>query len=277
MDISRLVQKYDRRGPRYTSYPTAVDFHESFTVADYEAALQRADAMSEEPWSIYFHIPFCHARCTFCACSVIVSPDPSRVSLPYVEHLERELELVAERIANRRRVAQLHWGGGTPTYLEPALIERLWHQIRRHFELLPDAEVAIEVDPRVTGLEHLEMLAKCGFNRISAGVQDFDDAVQQHIGRVQSVAATRELCDRASGSTSTCCTAFPGRRAAACPERWIWSRSCGRTALRSMAMPTCRAFGETSEPSILRCCPVPSSVSSSGHSREPGCRVRGTS
>lgn len=197
MDITTLVRKYDRRGPRYTSYPTAVDFHDGFTAADYEAALQRADAASDEPWSIYFHVPFCHARCTFCACSVIVSPDPSRVSVQYVEHLERELELVARRVENRRKVAQLHWGGGTPTYLEPALIRRLWQQIRRHFELVPEAEVAIEVDPRVTTLEHLETLATCGFNRISAGVQDFDETVQHHIGRVQSVAATQELCDRA--------------------------------------------------------------------------------
>jgi oxygen-independent coproporphyrinogen-3 oxidase len=197
MDITKLVRKYDRRGPRYTSYPTAVDFDESFAAADYEAALQRADAMSDEPWSIYFHIPFCHARCTFCACSVIVSPDPSRVSVPYVEHLEREMEMVAKRIENRRRVAQLHWGGGTPTYLDPPLIQRLSQQIHRHFELLPDAEIAIEVDPRVTNLEHLEMLARCGFNRVSAGVQDFDEEVQEHIGRGQSFAATQKLCEGA--------------------------------------------------------------------------------
>jgi oxygen-independent coproporphyrinogen-3 oxidase len=197
MDITKLARKYDRRGPRYTSYPTAVDFHDGFAAADFVAALERADAAPDEPWSIYFHIPFCHERCTFCACSVIVSPDPSRVSLPYVEHLEHEMALVAEHIASRRKVAQLHWGGGTPTYLEPALILRLWQQIRRHFELVPDAEIAVEVDPRVTSLEHLEVLAKCGFNRISAGVQDFDESVQHHIGRVQSLAATQDLTDRA--------------------------------------------------------------------------------
>ncbi|HXY69895.1 MAG TPA: oxygen-independent coproporphyrinogen III oxidase [Gemmatimonadales bacterium] len=191
------VAQYDRPGPRYTSYPTAIEFNGSFTPADYGRRLALADARAGEPLSVYTHIPFCAERCRFCACHVIASPLGTRVTEPYLAHLFREIELVASALPRRRRVAQYHWGGGTPTYLSVPEIHALLDQFERFFTFEPGAEIAIEVDPRVTTLEQLAALRSRGFNRLSLGVQDLDDQVQEAIGRVQPLAVTAATVDGA--------------------------------------------------------------------------------
>jgi oxygen-independent coproporphyrinogen-3 oxidase len=189
-NLTDLVQKYDRQGPRYTSYPTAVEFTESFTPTEYLRRLERADAFSEAPLSAYVHLPFCDARCTFCGCNVIIMPNHER-SAGYLEDVEREFALIASKLPRRRKMAQFHFGGGTPTYQSPAQLKRLFQSFLGHFELTPDAEVACELDPRTTTTEHLETLKSIGFNRVSMGVQDFTSEVQTIINRHQTEEETR--------------------------------------------------------------------------------------
>ncbi|MBP7149436.1 MAG: oxygen-independent coproporphyrinogen III oxidase [Acidobacteria bacterium] len=191
-----LLARYDRPGPRYTSYPTAVEFHEGFTAADYEGRLAAADPLGEVPLSVYVHLPFCEERCLFCGCHVIISPHKERAR-PYLDLLRREVELVADRLPHRRKVAQLHLGGGTPTYHAPADMAALLEHMLARFTPLPGAELAVEVDPRVTSDEHIDVLAGLGFNRISLGVQDFTPEVQQAVNRVQSIDETRRVVERA--------------------------------------------------------------------------------
>lgn len=191
LDVS-VLKKYDLPGPRYTSYPTAVEFHTGFTAGDYDARLREANTRSHEPFSLYTHLPFCEARCHFCACHVIISPDKG-VGHPYLQHLFQEIEAVAERLPDRREVSQFHWGGGTPTYFEAEDLVELFRHYKRFFSFRPDAEIALEVDPRVTSFFQLDKLAAEGFNRLSMGVQDFDPRVQEAINRVQSFEQTRDL------------------------------------------------------------------------------------
>jgi oxygen-independent coproporphyrinogen-3 oxidase len=191
------ARRFDRAGPRYTSYPTAVEFHHGVGVADYLEHLERADRREPgRPLSLYVHIPFCEKACTFCACHFIATPR-REVASAYLEDLRREAELLAERLPHRRRLAQMQWGGGTPTYLSPAELERLHATIARSFDFEPGAELAIEVDPRVTTREQLATLARLGFNRLSMGVQDFTPGVQEAIGRGQTFEQTRALIDDA--------------------------------------------------------------------------------
>ena len=185
-----LLERYDRPGPRYTSYPTAVEFHEGFGAADYEARLAALPA--DDDVSLYLHLPFCDHRCHFCGCHVVATRHVD-VAETYLSYLEREIEAVARILGGRRRVVQYHWGGGTPTYYGPEQMQRLQAAVAGHFDIVPEAEVAIEVDPRVTTPEHIEALWEMGFNRISMGVQDFDDGVQEAIGRGQTEAETRAL------------------------------------------------------------------------------------
>lgn len=191
-----LLARYDRPGPRYTSYPTAVEFHAGFTEADYEARLAAADRLAEAPLSVYIHLPFCAERCLFCGCHVLVSPDQAKAAR-YLDLLLQEIDLVAERLPHRRAIAQLHLGGGTPTYHSPAELDRLLRGLFNRFSPLPGAEIAIEVDPRVTTDAHIDTLADLGFNRISMGVQDFSPEVQQAVQRIQTEAETRRLVERA--------------------------------------------------------------------------------
>ncbi len=191
-----LLREYDRPGPRYTSYPTAVEFHEGFGEAAYREQLVRAAAAPTEPLSLYAHLPFCEERCTFCGCMVIITRK-REVAARYLGYLHREIGLLAAHLGGRRRVVQYHWGGGTPTYLSPAQMEDLHAVVTRHFDVEPGAEAAIEVDPRVTTFEQIGVLRRLGFNRLSMGVQDFTPAVQQAFNRVQSEAETRALFDHA--------------------------------------------------------------------------------
>lgn len=190
-----LLQRFDRPGPRYTSYPTAVEFHEGFDEAAYRAALRRA-AGDPGPLSLYVHLPFCEARCLYCACNVVITPYRT-VAAPYLERLVREFALVHEELGGGRRVSQVHLGGGTPTYYTPTQLRSLMASLRSYFTLAADAEVSVEVDPRVTTFEHLEVLADEGFARLSLGVQDFDPQVQEAVRRVQSVEDTHALMERA--------------------------------------------------------------------------------
>jgi oxygen-independent coproporphyrinogen-3 oxidase len=189
-----LLKRYDRPGPRYTSYPTAVEFHEGIDEAIYRNRLARADRETEQPLSLYVHLPFCEARCTFCACNVVVTKDP-QVARRYLDFLDVEIDLLADHLPHRRRVSQLHWGGGTPTYFGQDDLTRLFARLGRHFTFTPDAEIGVEVDPRVTSAEQLSGLRDLGFNRLSLGVQDFDPAVQETVGRVQSFEVTRASVD----------------------------------------------------------------------------------
>jgi oxygen-independent coproporphyrinogen III oxidase len=185
---SDLVQRYDGPGPRYTSYPTAVQFHEGFGAGDY-ARLARLSNEGDtvKPLSLYAHIPFCHSLCYYCACHKIVTRTPG-VADEYLGYLFREAAMHAELYDASRPVRQLHLGGGTPTYLTDEQMERLMHGLGEHFSLLTegDREYSIEIDPRTTGPETIPLLARLGFNRLSMGIQDFDPRVQQAVNRVQA-------------------------------------------------------------------------------------------
>ena len=187
-----LLAKYDRPGPRYTSYPTAIEFHEGFTPQRYLEKLDEAARSPEAPLSLYVHLPFCRERCSFCGCNVIITQKPG-VADAYLDDLEREVALVAERLGKRKRVVQYHWGGGTPTYLTVEQMRRVWGFFASRFTLDPGAEIAIEVDPRVTTRRQSELLKELGFNRISMGVQDFDSDVQEAVNRYQTFNQTRDL------------------------------------------------------------------------------------
>ena len=191
-----LLARHDRPTPRYTSYPTAVEFSEQVDRTVYEARLAYAGYRSVAPISLYVHLPFCAARCSFCACHVVVTSNRAIID-GYLERLGKEAALVADKLGRRMQVAQYHWGGGTPTFYAPEMLAALHDKLLESFDLEPDAEMAVEVDPRVTTTEHLETLARLGFNRLSAGVQDFDEEVQTLIGRNQTPQQTVELIEAA--------------------------------------------------------------------------------
>ena len=200
IDLARLtpdlLNRYDRPGPRYTSYPTAPQFEASFGEAAYRERLADAAQRPDEPLSLYAHVPFCVHRCTYCGCNVVISPHHGPEE-KYLDAVERELDLLAGALDGRRTLNQLHWGGGTPTYLTPAQCRRLFAAITSRFPLVDGAEVAIEIDPCVTSMEHLETLAGAGFNRLSMGLQDLDPAVQEAVKRVQPLELTLQHVTRA--------------------------------------------------------------------------------
>jgi oxygen-independent coproporphyrinogen-3 oxidase len=181
--LTQLLEKYSRPGPRYTSYPTAPYFHTGFTEADWLEEL-RASQDATRGLSLYVHIPFCDTLCYYCGCNMVATGDYDKARR-YLVILEQEMARVASLTDARRRVEQLHWGGGTPTYLVPADIRRLMEAIRRHFHLAADAELGCEADPRELTREHLAALRESGFNRLSIGVQDLDERVQKAVNRVQ--------------------------------------------------------------------------------------------
>jgi oxygen-independent coproporphyrinogen-3 oxidase len=191
-----LLHRYNVQGPRYTSYPTAPMWKEDFTASDYDRIL-RESAATPAPLSLYFHLPFCEKLCYFCGCTVVITGSRHALENPYLDVIEREIDWVAERVGSDRPTVQLHWGGGTPTYFPPELLERLGRRILSRFPLAPDAELGVEVDPRVTTPQHLQALARLGFNRLSMGVQDFDPRVQTAVNRIQPFDATRRLVEQA--------------------------------------------------------------------------------
>ncbi|MGE0453278.1 MAG: oxygen-independent coproporphyrinogen III oxidase [Vicinamibacteria bacterium] len=191
-----LLRRYDKPGPRYTSYPTAVEFNAAFDESAYRQHLMRAARDVESPLSFYAHLPFCRERCSFCGCSVIITRK-NGVAARYLEYLYREIALLAEALGGRRRIVQYHWGGGTPTYLSTQQMRALHAQVTRHFDIDPSGESAVEIDPRVTRFEQLELLRELGFNRLSLGVQDFTPEVQRAVNRIQGEPETRALFERA--------------------------------------------------------------------------------
>jgi oxygen-independent coproporphyrinogen-3 oxidase len=186
-----ILEKYNKPGPRYTSYPTAPVWKDDFGPDDLEEYYARAESEGT-PLSLYMHLPFCESLCLFCACNVSIQKDKS-VTIPYLAALKHEIEHVSQRVSKKRPVIQFHWGGGTPTYLSPAQMEDLFGYARERFSFAPDAEIGIEVDPRVTNRAHLEALRRLGFNRLSMGIQDFQPKVQETIHRVQPYELTRDL------------------------------------------------------------------------------------
>jgi oxygen-independent coproporphyrinogen-3 oxidase len=187
-----LVRKYDVAGPRYTSYPTAPSFRDGFGASDYAALLARS-AAAGAPLSLYVHVPFCDTRCLFCGCNVTIARDRER-GRAYLRRLEREVRRVAALAgAGERRVAQVHWGGGTPTFLPADDLAALAALLRDAFPLDPEVEFGVEVDPRRCTAEQLDALAAAGVNRLSLGVQDVDERVQRTVRRVQPLALTREV------------------------------------------------------------------------------------
>jgi oxygen-independent coproporphyrinogen-3 oxidase len=199
MNISLdLLKKYNVPGPRYTSYPPAPSWSADIGPAAYEAALKQSNAgPSPRALSLYFHLPFCEQLCLFCGCTTVITGRDRRKEDPYMACLQAEINWVAERVEPRRRVVQLHLGGGTPTYYTPEKLEMLMTFIKSKFTFDDEAELGIEVDPRVTSTEHLRALQKHGFNRLSMGVQDFDPTVQKAINRHQFFDSTKGLVDQA--------------------------------------------------------------------------------
>ena len=188
-----LIKKYDKPGPRYTSYPTAPHFNESFTHENYIDEITKTNQGNNLPdLSLYFHLPFCDTLCYFCGCNMIVTRNRDRIR-NYVKYLKLEIDLIRSRLSSERKVAQLHWGGGTPTHLNPDEITDLSSHIHTHFDFNPDAETGCEIDPRELTREHLAALKNGGFNRISMGVQDFNEKVQKAVNRIQPEDLTRQV------------------------------------------------------------------------------------
>lgn len=177
---SHLIQKYNQSGPRYTSYPTALEFNESYQDEDFKAAAAR---YPNKPLSLYVHIPFCHKLCYFCACNKIITRHQHKVDI-YLDYLEKEIKY-RSALFKQRKVTQIHWGGGTPTYLNEEQSLRLMAMLRKHFDVSDEAEISIEMDPREIELDMLDHLRAIGFNRISMGIQDFNKEVQKLVNREQ--------------------------------------------------------------------------------------------
>lgn len=193
----QLLARLDKNGPRYTSYPTADRYHGGFGESDYRQALrQRREATPAEPLSLYVHIPFCDSVCYYCACNKVVTRHHDRAAR-YLDALAHEIALHVAELGRGVPVSQLHFGGGTPTFLSDDELERLMADLRAAFRFEPDAEISIEVDPRTATPQRLAQLRKLGFNRLSFGVQDFDARVQVAVHRVQSFDDVRDLMQSA--------------------------------------------------------------------------------
>lgn len=190
-----ILDRYNVPGPRYTSYPTAPEWVDSFGPSDYEQALtQSNDARPPRPLSLYMHLPFCDRLCLFCGCNVVINRNHDAL-IPYLENLKWEISRVAQSLDTSRPVVQFHWGGGTPTYLNAAQLEELFGCAKELFPFAPDAEIGVEIDPRVTREDQLIVLRRLGFNRISMGIQDFNPLVQKTVRRIQPYEQTRAVFD----------------------------------------------------------------------------------
>ncbi|WP_024298254.1 oxygen-independent coproporphyrinogen III oxidase [Methylomicrobium lacus] len=200
-----LINRYDKAGPRYTSYPTALELHKGFGDTDYRWHIAKSNRAGG-PLSLYFHLPFCDTVCFYCACNKIVTKNRGHAA-PYLDNLCKEIAMQGALFDNSRVVNQLHWGGGTPTFLSDAQMRKLMEVTRAHFKLRDDdgGEYSIEVDPRETHDSTIRLLRELGFNRISLGVQDFDPDVQKAVNRLQSEEQTLSVLEaaRAEGFRST--------------------------------------------------------------------------
>ncbi len=178
------ILKFDKPGPRYTSYPTAPEWSSAVNAQNYQTKLAQF-GRSGKTLSLYVHIPFCESLCYFCGCSMNVRKNEERVGNEYLDYLEKEIDLVSEKIGTQTLIRQLHLGGGTPSFLNEAQMTRLYQKIASCFKIDPTGEIAIEVDPRRVTRSKVETLRRLGFNRISIGLQDFDENVQKHVNRIQ--------------------------------------------------------------------------------------------
>jgi oxygen-independent coproporphyrinogen-3 oxidase len=194
-----LITRYDKSGPRYTSYPTAVQFHQGYGSEQHrEIARNSNEDPIPGPLSLYFHLPFCSTVCFYCACNKIITKNRAHAA-PYLKNLHREIALQGELFDRDRRVEQLHWGGGTPTFINHQQMRELMQETGKHFTLLDDdsGEYSIELDPREVSGDTMPLLRSLGFNRVSLGVQDFEPEVQKAVNRIQSEAVTRSVIDGA--------------------------------------------------------------------------------
>lgn len=200
-----MIHRYDKAGPRYTSYPTALEFHEGFTAEDYQQQIKLSNERGG-PLSLYFHVPFCDTVCYYCACNKIITKNRAHAA-PYLENMHREIAKLGAMFDQSRVVDQLHWGGGTPTFLNAQQMQELMDVTRQHFNLHDDdsGEYSIEIDPREATTDTIKHLRQLGFNRISLGVQDFDPAVQKAVNRIQTEQQTFEILEaaRAEGFRSS--------------------------------------------------------------------------
>ncbi|QIA77026.1 oxygen-independent coproporphyrinogen III oxidase [Rodentibacter caecimuris] len=188
----KLIQKYNQSGPRYTSYPTALEFHENYTNQDF---IRAAERYPDRPLSLYVHIPFCHQLCYFCACNKVITRHQHKADI-YLDYLEKEI-IARAQLFKHRVVTQIHWGGGTPTYLSEAQSARLMEMLKTHFTIADNAEISIEMDPRRIELSMLDHLRAIDFNRMSMGVQDFNKEVQKAVNREQDENFIAALLERA--------------------------------------------------------------------------------
>jgi len=191
-----LLKRYDKPGPRYTSYPTAPKFSKEFRAPEFEEELKRSNKCKTSlPLSLYFHIPFCDTLCYFCGCTMLVTHERQKIS-EYLDYLEKEIELFSQNTEPHREAIQMHWGGGTPTYLRPEEIRRLGNSIQKKFKLnRSEIEASCEIDPRDLTRDHVLALKEAGFNRLSMGVQDFEEKVQKAVNRLQPESITRTAVD----------------------------------------------------------------------------------
>jgi oxygen-independent coproporphyrinogen-3 oxidase len=199
-----LIRRLDKNGPRYTSYPTADRFNDSFNVDSYVRWVSKCQPGSAtKPLSLYVHIPFCNTLCFYCACNKVITKDFTKAE-EYVRYLVKEIGMQAALLGKERRVEQLHFGGGTPTFLSDAELRTVMDAIRQNFQLVEDGEYSIEIDPRKVSDATVALLGSMGFNRISVGVQDFDPAVQKAVNRIQSEEETLQVIKaaRANGFKS---------------------------------------------------------------------------
>ncbi|HIQ49555.1 MAG TPA: oxygen-independent coproporphyrinogen III oxidase [Aquifex aeolicus] len=189
-----LIKKYDRPGPRYTSYPPATEFTQEVKSEHYIKKLIESN-QRKTPLSLYFHIPFCEQRCLYCGCNVIISHRKG-IEIPYLERVYREMEMVSQYLDKDRKVVQLHWGGGTPNYLEPEQIKAFFEEIVKRFPIDEDAEISIELDPRYLTDEQIKTIKETGFNRVSLGIQDLDPKVQRAVNRIQPYELIKEKIEK---------------------------------------------------------------------------------
>jgi oxygen-independent coproporphyrinogen-3 oxidase len=194
LDFDKFT-KYSKPGPRYTSYPTALEFSDTFGYEGYLEKLHSQD--SSRPLSLYFHLPFCKNACYFCGCNVVFTSKEDKKER-YIDYLTRELQILSQHIDVNRKVIQLHFGGGTPTFFDAGQLDRIISEIKKHFKnFADDAEISCEIDPRHINEEQMKVMSDAGFNRVSFGIQDFDEKVQVAVHRVQPYDITKAAMDLA--------------------------------------------------------------------------------
>ncbi len=194
LDFAKFT-KYSKPGPRYTSYPTALEFSDDFSYDTYIQKLQSQD--DKRPLSLYFHLPFCKNACYFCGCNVVFTSKEDKM-LRYIEYLKQELKILSKHINTKRTVIQMHFGGGTPTFFSAAQLDTIIKEIKKHFKnFAKDAEISCEIDPRHINNDQMKVMAKHGFNRVSFGIQDFNEKVQHAVHRVQPYNITKEAMELA--------------------------------------------------------------------------------